>query len=83
IDLEEYNEAIVHLKKLELTSEYKVHYGYAVSNLMVCYFEMGDLAQAADYAMLVKNYDQSTDAEIAKAYLYEAKIMFQEGNVEP
>src|SRR5690606_12840831 len=38
LDLEEYNEAIVHLKKLELTSEYKESYNYAVTNLMVCYF---------------------------------------------
>src|SRR5690606_2565707 len=33
LDLEEYNEAIVHLKKLELTAEYKERYGYAVTNL--------------------------------------------------
>src|SRR5690606_23089630 len=49
LDLEEYNEAIVHLKKLELTSEYKERYGYAVTNLMKCYFEIGDLGQAAKY----------------------------------
>lgn len=83
LDLEEYNEAIVHLKKLELTSEYKERYGYAVTNLMKCYFEIGDLAQAAKYSMLVKTYDRATEEEIAMAHLYDARLMLQEGNTEP
>ena len=83
LDLEEYNEAIVHLKKLELTSEYKERYGYAVMNLMKCYFEIGDLGQAARYSMLVKTYDRATEEEIAMAHLYDARLMLQEGNVEP
>lgn len=82
LDLEEYNEAIVHLKKLELTSEYKERYGYAVTNLMRCYFEIGDLGQAARYSMLVKTYDRATEEEIAMAHLYDARLMLQEGNVE-
>jgi len=83
LDLEEYNEAIVHLKKLELTSEYKERYGYAVTNLMKCYFEIGDLGQAAKYSMLVKTYDRATEEEIAMAHLYDARLMLQEGNAEP
>ncbi|UIR54929.1 tetratricopeptide repeat protein [Sphingobacterium sp. SRCM116780] len=82
LDLKEYNEAIVHLKKLELTSEYKERYGYAVTNLMKCYFEIGDLEQAAKYSMLVKTYDQATEEEIAIAHLYDARLMLKEGNVE-
>ncbi len=83
LDLKEYNEAIVHLKKLELTAEYKQRYGYAVTNLMKCYYEIGDLAQAAKYSMLVKTYDRATEEEIAMAHLYDARMMLQEGNVEP
>src|SRR5690554_6661591 len=83
LDLEEYNEAIVHLKKLELTSEYEERYGYAVTNLMKCYFEIGDLAQAAKYSMLVKTYDRATEEEIAMAHLYDARLMLQEGKTEP
>src|SRR5699024_926705 len=79
----EYNEAIVHLKKLELTSEYREHYGYAVTNLMKCYFEIGDVAQADKYSMLVKTYDGATDEEIAMAHQYDARRMLQEGNKEP
>lgn len=80
LDLEEYNEAIVHLKKLELNSEYRENYSYAVTNLMICYFEIGDLEQVAKYAGLIKNYDRSSEEDIAKAHLYGARAMLQEGN---
>jgi len=82
LDLGEYNEAIVHLKKLELNSEYKDNYSYAVTNLMICYFKMGDLEQTAKYAKLVKSHDDASDEDIAKAHLYSARIMLQEGNKE-
>src|SRR5690606_24879646 len=81
--MKEYNEAIVHLKKLELTSEYKENYNYAVTNLMICYFQIGDLDQVAKYAKLIKNYDRSSEEEIAMAHLYGARAMLQEGNVQP
>ncbi|SFC64791.1 Tetratricopeptide repeat-containing protein [Parapedobacter composti] len=83
LSLEEYNEAIVHLKKLELTSEYKDNYAYAVTNLMICYFEIGDLDQVAKYAKLIKNYERSSEEDIAKAHLYSARAMLREGKVEP
>ncbi|MBD1434912.1 tetratricopeptide repeat protein [Sphingobacterium sp. DN00404] len=81
LNLKEYNEAIVHLKKLELTSEYKENYNYAVTNLMICYFEIGDLDQVAKYAKLIKNYDRSSEEDIAKAHLYSARAILREGNV--
>ncbi|QNL51926.1 tetratricopeptide repeat protein [Olivibacter sp. SDN3] len=81
--LEEYNEAIVHLKKLELTAEYRKNYGYAVTNLMICYFEIGDMEQVAKYAKLIKNYDRSSEEELAKAHLYGARAMLREEQVEP
>jgi len=83
LSLKEYNEAIVHLKKLELTSAYRENYGYAVTNLMICYFEIGDLEQVAKYAKLIKNYDRSSEEDIAKAHLYSARAMLQEEKVEP
>lgn len=83
LELKEYNEAIVHLKKLELTSEYKENYGYAVTNLMICYFEIGDLEQMKKYAKLIMNYDRSSEEDIAKVHLYNAKAMLQEGNLDP
>ncbi len=73
LSLKEYNEAIVHLKKLELNSDYKKNYGYAVTNLMICYYEIGDFEQMENYVELIKNYDKASDAEIAAAHLYSAK----------
>ncbi|WP_409456383.1 tetratricopeptide repeat protein [Sphingobacterium sp.] len=73
LSLKEYNEAIVHLKKLELNSDYKKNYGYAVTNLMICYYEIGDFEQMENYVELIKNYDKASDAEIATAHLYSAK----------
>ncbi|WP_210352604.1 tetratricopeptide repeat protein [Sphingobacterium tabacisoli] len=82
LGLKEYNEAIVHLKKLELNTDYKANYGYAVTNLMICYFQIGDLKQMDKYVKLVKNYDQASDEEIATAHLYTAKALLQQGNKE-
>jgi len=81
LELEKYNEAIVHLKKLELNSEFKENYNYAVTNLMICYFQIGDLEQVTKYATLIKNYNRSSEEDIAKAHLYSARAMLQEGNV--
>ncbi len=83
LSLEQYNEAIVHLKKLELTSEYKANYGYAVNNLMVCYYEIGDMEQVVKYAKLIKGYDRSSEEDIAKAHLYTARAMLRQGDSAP
>jgi len=83
LSLKQYNEAIVHLKKLELTSEYKSNYGFAVNNLMVCYFEIDDMEQVIKYAKLIKEYDRSSEEEIARAHLYTAKAMLRQGDVDP
>lgn len=80
LGLEQYNEAIVHLKKLELTSEYEASYGYAVNNLLVCYYEIGDMEQVLKYAKLIKAYDRSAEEDIAKAHLYAGRALLREGN---
>jgi len=82
LSLKQYNEAIVHLKKLELVSEYRENYGYAVTNLMVCYFEIGDFEQVAKYAKLIQNYDRASKEDIAKSHLYTARVMLQEGEAD-
>jgi len=83
LSLKQYNEAIVHLKKLELTSEYKANYGYAVNNLMECYYQIGDMEQVEKYAKLIKEYDRSSEEDIAKAHLYTARAMLRRGDVAP
>ncbi|KAF5297149.1 hypothetical protein FQR65_LT19746 [Abscondita terminalis] len=69
----QYNEAVQQLKKLELTSEYKSNYAYAINNLLVSYFNIGDYKETLNYAALVKNYEKSSEEEIATAHLYAAK----------
>ena len=81
LSLKEYNEAIVHLKKLELNSDFKNNYGYAVTNLMICYYEIGDFEQMDKYVKLVKEYKGATDQEIATAHLYSAKALQQKKSV--
>ncbi|HIY76180.1 MAG TPA: tetratricopeptide repeat protein, partial [Candidatus Sphingobacterium stercorigallinarum] len=70
---EAYNEAVQVLKKLELTSEYKENYGWAVNNLLVSYFHMGDYTETLNYAEIVKNYEKSSEEDIARGHLYAAK----------
>lgn len=80
MDLEQYNEAIVHLKKIELTTENKKNYSYAVTNLMRCYLEIGDLDQVAKYVQMIKNADQSSEEDLAKAHLYNAQALLKAEN---
>ncbi|NGM89815.1 tetratricopeptide repeat protein, partial [Parapusillimonas sp. SGNA-6] len=68
-----YNEAVQVLKKLELTSEYKENYGWAINNLLESYFHIGDYIETLNYVNLVKNYEKSSEEDIARAHLYAAK----------
>ncbi len=68
-----YNEATQVLKKLELTSEYKENYGWAVNNLLVSYFNIGDYTETLNYANIIKKYEKASEEDIAKAHLYAAK----------
>lgn len=68
-----YNEAVQVLKKLELTSEYKENYGFAIKNLLVSYFNIGDYVETLNYATLLKNYEKSSEEDVALASLYAAK----------
>ncbi|HQS52790.1 MAG TPA: tetratricopeptide repeat protein, partial [Daejeonella sp.] len=49
-----YNEAIVHLKKLELTSEYKSNYNFAVNHLMEAYASMNLPDETLKYVKFIR-----------------------------
>lgn len=68
-----YNEAVQTLKKLELTSEYKSNYGFAINSLLVSYFNIGDFVETQNYAKLVREYEKSSEEDIALAHLYSGK----------
>lgn len=68
-----YNEAIQVLKKLELTSEYKENYGFAIKNLLISYYNIGNYVETLNYAKLLKEYEKASQEEIGLAHLYAAK----------
>ncbi len=73
LNQKKYNEAIVHLKKLELTSEYKTNYGFAVNNLMESYANLGVPDETLKYAELVRNFEKASDEDKLRAALYAGK----------
>ncbi|PRD47983.1 tetratricopeptide repeat protein [Sphingobacterium haloxyli] len=68
-----YNEAVQVLRKLELTSEYKSNYGFAINNQLISYYHIGDYVETQRYAKLVKEHDKSSEEDIALAHLYAGK----------
>ena len=81
LGLKQYNDAIVHLKKLELTTEYKENYGFAVNNLMKSYYFIGDMDETLKYAGFVKGYDRSSEEELANAHLHAGRVYVSKGQM--
>ena len=80
LGLKQYNEAIVHLKKLEITTSNKKNYGFAINSLMVCYNEIGDSEQVMRYAKLIQLNGGSSEEEVARAHLYTGHALLRAGN---
>ena len=68
-----YNEAIVHLKKLELTSEYKAHFGFAVNNLMEAYANIQMPDETLKYVGFIRESEKSSEEEKFRAGLFAGK----------
>lgn len=75
-----YNEAIVFLKRLEINSEYKADYNFAINNLMLCYAEMDMADDALKYVTLVRENIQSSEEDKFKSSLYAGKAYLQKGD---
>lgn len=75
-----YNEAIVHLKKLELTSEYRAHYGFALNNLMESYANINMPDEVLKYAGFIREYEKSSQEEKFRADMYSGKANLQIGD---
>jgi TolA-binding protein len=73
ISQKKYNEAIVHLKKLELTSEYKSNYNFAVNNLMEAYASMNLPDETLKYVKFIRESEKSSEEDIFRAGLYAGK----------
>ena len=75
-----YNDAVVFLKKLEINSEYKADYTFAVNNLLLCYAQMGAADDALKYAKLVRANEKSSQEDKFKTGLYAGKAYLAKGD---
>ncbi len=69
----QYNEAIVHLKKLEIASEYKANYQFAINNLMKAYEGINVPDEVLKYAQIIRDYEKSSEQDKNLATLYAGK----------
>lgn len=73
LDQKKYNEAIVYLKRLETTADYKVHYTYAINNLLKAYSALNMPDDVIKYVALIKESDKSSQEEKSSSELYAGK----------
>jgi len=68
-----YNEAIIYLKKLELTTEYKANYGFAINYLMEAYSNIQLPDEVLKYVSMVRDSEKSSEEEKCRASLFAGK----------
>ena len=68
-----YNEAIIYLKKLELTTEYKANYGFAINYLMEAYSNIQMPDEVLKYVSMVRDSEKSSEEEKCRASLFAGK----------
>lgn len=70
-----YNEAIVYLKRLETTADYKANYSYAINNLIKAYDALNMADDMIKYADLIRNSDKASEEEKNSSGLYTGKAL--------
>ncbi|HVS93421.1 MAG TPA: tetratricopeptide repeat protein [Mucilaginibacter sp.] len=75
-----YNDAVVYLKKLETTSEYKEDYSFAINSLLLCYAHMNAPDDAIKYAQLVRDYEKTSQEQKFETGLYAGLAYLQKGD---
>ncbi len=70
-----YNEAIVYLKRLETTADYKAHHTYAINSLIKAYNELNMPDDMLKYAEMVRTSDKSSEEEKNSSDLYTGKAL--------
>ncbi len=80
LNQKKYNEAVVYLKKLELNSEYKANYGFAVNNLIEAYSSMGMPDDVLKYSKIINEFNRSSEEDKNRASLYAGKAYMQKGD---
>jgi TolA-binding protein len=80
ISQKKYNDAVVFLKKLEITSEYKADYSFAINNLLLCYSQMKSTDDVLNYVKLVRQNEKSAQEDKFKTGLYAGLAYLQKGD---
>ncbi|MGZ3756996.1 MAG: tetratricopeptide repeat protein [Mucilaginibacter sp.] len=80
MDQKKYNDAVVFLKKLEINSEYKADYNFAINNLLFCYAQMKSPDDALNYVKLVRANEKSSQEDKFKTGLYAGLAYLQKGD---
>jgi TolA-binding protein len=75
-----YNDAVVFLKKLEINSEYKADYAFAINNLLLCYSQMHAADDVLNYVKLVRQNEKSAQEDKYKTGLYAGLAYLQKGD---
>jgi TolA-binding protein len=75
-----YNDAVVFLKKLEITSEYKADYTFAINNLLLCYSQMQMADDVLSYVKLVRQNEKTAQEDKFKTGLYAGLAHLQKGD---
>ncbi len=75
-----YNEAVPFLKKLEINSEYKSDYTFAINSLLLCYAQMEMPDDALNYIKQVRANEKSSQEDKFKTGLYAGLAYLQKGD---
>lgn len=75
MDEKKYNEAVVYLKRLETTSDYKANYTYAINNLLKAYDALSMPDDMLKYSAIIKNSDKASEEEKNSSDLFAGKAL--------
>ena len=80
LNQKKYNEAIVYLKRLETTTDYKAHYSFAINNLLKAYTALNMPDDMLKYAQLTKGSEKASEEEKNSSGLYAGKAYLLKGD---
>lgn len=80
LNQKKYNEAVVYLKRLETTTDYKAHYTYAINNLLKAYDALNMPDDMLKYSKLIKDSEKSSEEEKNSSDLFAGKAYLIKGD---
>ncbi|MDQ1139780.1 tetratricopeptide repeat protein [Pedobacter agri] len=80
LNQKKYNEAIVYLKRLETTTDYKSHYSFAINNLLKAYTALNMPDDMLKYAQLTKESEKASEEEKNSSGLFAGKAYLLKGD---